>query len=727
MTRFIPLSVLILLGYVAAAKAQLSNPIPTPITKQGLRVQLEDVVQFPNSLSTLGSKPDHIPSSRARINFFREAPDGRMFVNDLRGQLYRLDQDLQPQLYLDIDDNNGGSGSIFPATWFTNGLASGFISFEFHPDFESNGLFYTIHMERAQNTAAVPNFSTTDLGDPNLDVAWHTVITEWDAANPAANSWNEVTGSRREVLRVGTTATAYFHPYGDLQFNPTSKPGDEDYGLLYVSGGDWGYINGAGAPQDPDTEGQPGQLQRLDSLASSLIRIDPRSPSVSGGQGGLGDYTIPESNPFVDGDPNTLDEIYAFGFRNGHRMAWDSDGTLFVNSVGHANLEEVERIVPGGNYGWGFREGTFINGNDLVNGGNGDADDVFAHNVPDTVDVDFRGEEYLYPMAQFDHGEGSGIAGGFVYKGTQIPQLYGKYIFGDIVNGRLFATDVATMRNVEITDPGPTAPIEEIQLFTMDQLGIEDDVDLRSDYFGGGRVDLRLGVVSDGELWVMTKEDGFLRKLVGPGPTLVLYVDPTTGQAILKNTSDSTVSLTGYTIDSDSLSLLDENWRSLADQNLTGWDEAPASAESLSELNPFSELELLPGDRYNLGQIFNAAQGTPDLELGFLLANAADFQIGAVIYRLASDFNLDQTVDHVDLALWQSAYGVDNSADADGDGDTDGRDFLIWQRQFGQSTAPFAAAQSVPEPSTIFLGLAGATMHLCSRKYAAETARFTQC
>ena len=92
----------------------------------------------------------------------------------------------------------------------------------------------------------------------------------------------------------------------------------------------------------------------------------------------MGDYTIPADNPFVDGNPNTFDEIYAFGFRNGHRMAWDqSDGTLYVMNVGHAQLEEIERIIPGGNYGWALREGTFINGNDVAHGGNGDADVVF--------------------------------------------------------------------------------------------------------------------------------------------------------------------------------------------------------------------------------------------------------------------------------------------------------------------------------------------------------------
>jgi hypothetical protein len=70
---------------------------------------------------------------------------------------------------------------------------------------------------------------------------------------------------------------------------------------MYVSGSDWGYINGAGAPQGSAT----GQLQRLDTLAGTILRIDPRSPTQTGGQHGIGDYTIPANNAFVDGNPNT--------------------------------------------------------------------------------------------------------------------------------------------------------------------------------------------------------------------------------------------------------------------------------------------------------------------------------------------------------------------------------------------------------------------------------------
>jgi hypothetical protein len=182
---------------------------------------------------------------------------------------------------------------------------------------------------------------------------------------------------------------------------------------------------------------------------------------------------------------------------------------------------------------------------------------------------------------------------------------------------------------------------------------------------------------------------------------LVLFIDPTTGQAVVKNSSAFTVSLTGYTIESESSSLESNNWHSLADQNQTGWDEAPASAESLSELNPFDELELAPGDRFNLGNIFDV-NGERDFTLEFLLADNTDFQIGAVLYRSAADFNFDGDVDAEDLLLWQSAYGVNGSADADGDGDSDGRDFLVWQRQLEQSSSQLAGA-NIPEPNGLLL------------------------
>ncbi len=149
------------------------------------------------------------------------------------------------------------------------------------------------------------------------------------------------------------------HPIGDVEFNPTARPGSPDYGLLYTSGSDLGFSNGGG----PNAN-NPTATQRLDSVITAILRIDPRSPRETNGVKGLGDYTIPADNKFqADGDPKTLGEIYAYGFRNAHRLSWDmTDGTLYVGDIGMNHIEEVNIVRNGGNYGWMKREGYWENG-----------------------------------------------------------------------------------------------------------------------------------------------------------------------------------------------------------------------------------------------------------------------------------------------------------------------------------------------------------------------------
>src|SRR3989304_8032 len=90
------------IGWPTAAEAPVSKPIPQPIVKVNLRFQIDNLVQMPASNGSLGGKSDHTPSARTRINFLRESPDGRVWVNDLRGQLYVLDENFQPQLFVDL-------------------------------------------------------------------------------------------------------------------------------------------------------------------------------------------------------------------------------------------------------------------------------------------------------------------------------------------------------------------------------------------------------------------------------------------------------------------------------------------------------------------------------------------------------------------------------------------------------------------------------------------------
>ena len=111
------------------------------------------------------------------------------------------------------------------------------------------------------------------------------------------------------------------------------------------------------------TRTTPAQTQRLDSIMTAILRFDPRSPKVTGGVKGLGDYTIPMANKFAsDGDPKTLGEIYAYGFRNAHRLSWDADGTMFASDIGMNHVEEINIVRNGENYGWMKREGYWENG-----------------------------------------------------------------------------------------------------------------------------------------------------------------------------------------------------------------------------------------------------------------------------------------------------------------------------------------------------------------------------
>jgi hypothetical protein len=439
-----------------------------------------------------------VPAGWARVSFVRDLPDGRRFANDSRGLLYLLDRDSnRPSVYANV-------GAAFSFAVY-NRLESGFIGFAFHPDFARNGLFYTVHAERAMGNPAVPNFIPP--GFAAGDVNFHNVFTEWHATNPAVNVFD---GTRRELLRVGQIVTTLTHPFGDVEFDPTAKPGTPEYGLLYTSGSDMGFSNGGG----PNAN-NPTQTQRLDTLVGAILRLDPRSPSVSGGTKGLGDYTIPPGNKFAaDGDPKTLGEIYAYGFRNAHRLSWDlTDGTMFASDIGMNNIEEINIVRNGNNYGWMKREGLFENG---VGRPGGALNQLFP--LPADV-LDGRTKDgFTYPVAMYDHNDGQAVSGGFTYNG-RIPALRGKFVFGDIVRGRLFVSDLAAMKKADDGVPQTVAAVEELQLYTRGAAGNRTYVTFREliEATNGAtvaRADLHIGRSRDGELFITSRQDGMIRMLV---------------------------------------------------------------------------------------------------------------------------------------------------------------------------------------------------------------------
>src|SRR5678816_3552025 len=153
-----------------------SNPLPAPIEKRGLAVQIKDLVRLPDTRGLRPLDQDVSPAGWARISFVRDLPDGRRFANDSRGFLYLLDRSNQTSVYANV-------GAAFPLAVY-NRLESGFIGFDFHPDFARNGLFYTVHAERAMGNPATPNFIPP--GFTAADVNYHNIFTEWHATNPVS-------------------------------------------------------------------------------------------------------------------------------------------------------------------------------------------------------------------------------------------------------------------------------------------------------------------------------------------------------------------------------------------------------------------------------------------------------------------------------------------------------------------------------------------------------------
>src|SRR5262245_58921453 len=484
----------------AAAEPITSNPIPERVVKRGIAVEVVELARLPDTRGIRPADQDVNPAGWARINYVRDLPDGRRFANDSRGFLYRIDSNNQPHVYANVAET-------FPHAVY-NRLSSGFIGFVFHPEFARNGLFYTVHGERGPGNPAKPDFIPPGYGLKN--VTYHNVVTEWRATNPAADAF---AGTRRELLRTAHVVANLTHPLSAVEFNPTARPGSEDYGLLYISGSDHGLSNGGGPNQS-----NPAQTQRLDSVITAILRIDPRSPSVTGGRKGLGDYTIPMANKFAALGPPTLGEIYAYGFRNAHRLSWDTDGTMFANDIGMNHIEEINIVRNGGNYGWMRREGYWENGR--WRGGKLGELGALAELYPLPAEIlDGRVKDgFIYPVAVYDHDEGRAITAGFAYHG-RIAALRGKYVFGDIHAGRIFVADLAALKKSDDGIPRTVAPIEEVQLYERDAGGNRVNVSLQEliDRKMGSKVtraDLFISQTRDGELLITSRQDGTIRMLV---------------------------------------------------------------------------------------------------------------------------------------------------------------------------------------------------------------------
>ena len=246
------------------------------------------------------------------------------------------------------------------------------------------------------------------------------MLIEWSDSNPANSTFE---GTARELLRVQLNTRS--HPLGDMIFNPTARPGDQDWRVLYIECGD----GASGESTIAEIRANP---QRLDTLEGKILRIIPdlNQHTATSTVSDNGRYRIPNDNPFVT-KAGARKEIWAYGFRNPHRLNWainpsnPSNNHLIANSVGLHMWEAVYIVRKGVNYGYGQREGT-----QLLLPDNSTAPLPAIDKIPLQIGEHPTGEMLTptYPVVQDGHDANGGdaIGSGFVYNGTRVPSLRGK-------------------------------------------------------------------------------------------------------------------------------------------------------------------------------------------------------------------------------------------------------------------------------------------------------------
>ena len=376
--------------------------------------------------------------------FLTESPDdsGRLFIVDQAGQIRILDEEgaLVDEPFLDLA---GEIVELNPAY-----DERGVLGLAFHPDFSENGrvfVYYSVPLrddgpEEWNHTARFSEFQVSDDDENRLDPESERVILEID--KPQGN-----------------------HNGGHIAFGPD--------GFLYIPMGDGGRANDTGLGHSPG-----GNAQDLGNLFGSILRID-----VDGAE----PYAVPPDNPFV-GREGVRPEIWAYGFRNPYHISFDQAGSreLFAADAGQDRFEDVSIVTRGGNYGWNIKEATHC------------FDPESPAEPPATCpSTGATGEPLIDPVIEYGRLEilGSTVVGGYVYRGTELPELEDAYVFGDYSRNRVEPD--GTLFVARRAESG-LWPIEEIRPFLPDE-----DIDGTL-----GRFVLGFGQDNEGEMYLLTKEEG---------------------------------------------------------------------------------------------------------------------------------------------------------------------------------------------------------------------------
>lgn len=523
--RFIlPLAALLVANAVAAAPE--------------ITLEIRDYATLPMTGKVDGA--GQVPGLLARVNFMREEPGvsrNRIFVNDLNGPLYILDKRTGKfSTYLNFNGRDGQPG-MFHRLPYESGFGNGFISFAFDPDYAHNGRFYTIHLEdpavpaSAMPDPMLPGYELTPAIQTPGPTVREAVLIEWTDTNTANATFE---GTARELMRL--RMNTQIHPMGDLMFNPTAHPGDPDWRVLYIACGD----GGSGESKNMEMRSNP---QRLDTLVGKILRIIPdlneKKDSSTVSQNGR--YRIPNDNPFVAQEKaGARGEIWAYGLRNPARLTWDfdpanpRDNHLIASVIGLNTWETVVIIHKGANYGYSLREG-----NEKLETTNKTSELPADDRIPVQLNAT---ETYgmvtpTYPVIQYPHltGGGDAVSSGYVYRGKAIAALRGKYIFGDISTGNVWYVDFKEMLAADDGNPKTLAEMHPVKIRRAAPNGSSEVYGsmapvTESAYHArggkapglpgfakvpnGGRSDIHFWADSAGELYIMSKSDGMIRKVV---------------------------------------------------------------------------------------------------------------------------------------------------------------------------------------------------------------------
>src|SRR5712671_4991898 len=263
---------------------------------------------------------------------------------------------------------------------------------------------------------------------------------------------NYTAPSAASPANLRTTISRFISPDGGATLDPASEqvlltveqPFENHNGGSVVFGPDGLLYLGLG---DGGSAGDPfGNAQDPSRILGKLLRIDVDSGTP---------YSIPASNPFASGGGRG--EVYAYGLRNPWRFSFDrATGGLWLADVGQDTWEEVDLIVPGGNYGWSHREGTHCY-------------PPAASSCPGA---------FIDPVVEYSHAEGVSITGGYVYRGTALAGLRGQYVYGDFGSGHIWAVPAA----------GPYTPVQIAQGNAISSFGEDASGELYVVDLAGGQV-----------------------------------------------------------------------------------------------------------------------------------------------------------------------------------------------------------------------------------------------